>query len=271
MDVFYLDFDGVLCDSATETGVSAWRAGVRLWPDWRGAEPPPETLARFVRLRPALETGYQAPLLMRLAWQGADPGTVFSRFPGLCRTMMTELGATREELVTAFGQVRDEWIAAAPDDWLSRHRFYPGILEKIDRVLSTGGKVYILTTKQKRFALALLRSAGCNISPDRVFGLDAGRPKEDILRELLVRNSGTAVRSVFVEDRLKTLERVAARAELGGIRLCLARWGYVTPSDLERAAALSRIQVLNLDRFPCIPAAEHDTPRESRLPGSAGE
>ena len=48
--VFALDFDGVLCDSAYECAVSAWRAGGELWPDWRVPEPPAECARRFVKL-----------------------------------------------------------------------------------------------------------------------------------------------------------------------------------------------------------------------------
>ena len=33
-DLLALDFDGVLCDSARETGMTAWRAGQAIWSDW---------------------------------------------------------------------------------------------------------------------------------------------------------------------------------------------------------------------------------------------
>jgi hypothetical protein len=39
MDVFALDFDGVLCDSVAEAAVTAWRGGGKLWPHWQGEEP----------------------------------------------------------------------------------------------------------------------------------------------------------------------------------------------------------------------------------------
>ena len=61
MAILALDFDGVLCDSARETAVSAWRAGSGLWPeDMHGAEPPENMIRQFTAVRPYLETGYQA-------------------------------------------------------------------------------------------------------------------------------------------------------------------------------------------------------------------
>ncbi len=249
MDVFILDFDGVLCDSAAETGVSAWRAGVRLWPEWEGDDPPPDVLARFIRLRPALETGYQAPLLMRLAWEGTHEQTVFSRFPTLCEELIRELGLTRQELVRVFGQVRDEWIAAAPEDWLSRHRFYPGVRERVAAVSAAGNAVFVLTTKQQRFALALLEAGGFDIPRCRVSGLDTGRPKDAVLEDLVSLSVHAGARFHFVEDRLKTLERVAARPELEAVRLYLADWGYASDADLARAAGLARIRICRLADF----------------------
>ena len=68
--VFALDFDGVLCDSVAETAVTGWRAGRRLWPEWQADEPPAAALEQFVALRPLLETGYQAILLMHMVCTG---------------------------------------------------------------------------------------------------------------------------------------------------------------------------------------------------------
>ncbi|NOY82826.1 MAG: HAD family hydrolase [Kiritimatiellaeota bacterium] len=248
MDVFILDFDGVLCDSAAETGVSAWRTGVRLWPEWQGEEPPPDVLVRFIRLRPVLETGYQAPLLMRLAWNGMDEQEVFRRFPTLCEELIRELGLTRRELVRIFGRVRDDWLASAPEDWRSRHRFYPGVRERVAAV-AVRNRVFVLTTKQTRFAVSLLEAGGFDIPRRNVFGMDVGRPKEAVLEELISRHGLAGARFHFVEDRLKTLERVAALPKLDAVELYLAGWGYVTPAELDRAAGLSRIRVWGLADF----------------------
>ena len=77
-----LDFDGVLCDSARETAMTAWRAGRTIWPEWQG-EAPAELVERFCTLRPWLETGYQALPIMRMAWEGltaAQLATDFERY-----------------------------------------------------------------------------------------------------------------------------------------------------------------------------------------------
>lgn len=247
MDVFALDFDGVICDSAAETGVTGWRAGRAFIPEWDALEPPPGHLDRFVRLRPFLETGYQAILLMRMIDRGVSSERISSAFADHCEEMLAELGQTREVLVQAFGTTRDEWIAGDLEDWLSRHRFYPGVIDRLTRAMASS-PAYILTTKQQRFAAALLHSQNLGFAPEHIFGLDTGRPKEDILGQLQ-QEHGPRARIHFVEDRLPTLDRIAARADLYEVRLYLADWGYVTSEALRAASANPRITTWNLGAF----------------------
>ena len=53
-----LDFDGVICDSAVETGVTAWKAASQIWHDLDTLLPSQELLEKFRLVRPVLETVY---------------------------------------------------------------------------------------------------------------------------------------------------------------------------------------------------------------------
>jgi len=251
MNVFALDFDGVLCDSAAETGVTAWRAGRRIWPEWEGAEPAAEHLRRFVELRPVLETGYQAILLMHFAWAGVSRERVRRGFAQMCDQALAEAGVSRAESVRLFGATRDAWIRDDLPDWLSRHRFYPGVFETFAARAGTE-PTFILTTKQERFVHALLGSQGVRVPPERVFGLDAGKPKEEVLAELMGRPELQGGRFHFVEDRIGTLLRVAEQPGLEAVRLYLANWGYCTEADLAKAETHPRIAVWPPDRFLAV-------------------
>jgi phosphoglycolate phosphatase-like HAD superfamily hydrolase len=243
-----VDFDGVLCDTAAETGVTAWRAGGQIWPTWEGPEPPSQHLSRFLNLRPVLETGYQAVLLMRLIHTGVDDETIKLRFPELCTRLLEEAEYSTVELVRLFGQARDTWIDRDLDDWLSRHRFYPGIVETFATRVETD-PVFILTTKQERFARTLLHSRGIRLPADHIFGLDAGKPKEDVLDQLSRRPEFDGARFHFVEDRLQTLIRVASRSSLSHVLLYLADWGYNTAGDRKKARRFPRITIWSSDSF----------------------
>ncbi|MBN2449843.1 MAG: HAD family hydrolase [Lentisphaeria bacterium] len=244
--VVALDFDGVLCDSARETAVSAWRAGGAYWPEWRGPEPPPALLQRFLEVRPYLETGYQAVIMMRMAADGLPDSDFSERLDEHCNRWLEKLGTTREGLVDTFARARDRWIAEDEADWLGRHRFYPGVAERLTAALADHD-VHILTTKQERFCNALLAAAGIPVGPDRVQGLDRGCTKAAMLAALSARHRGCPVH--FVEDRAEALRAVLALPELAAVRLYYAVWGYGTPGDLAWASRESRVRVWTLDTF----------------------
>lgn len=247
-DIFVVDFDGVLCDSAAEMAVTAWRAGAHIWPSWQGPEPPSKYLGRFLSLRPAVETGYQAIFLMRLIHRGVDDESIELQFPELCTRLLDETEYSVAKLVRLFARTRDTWIDRDLDDWLSRHCFYQGVVETFAGKVKTN-PVFILTTKQERFIRILLRSRGMSFPAGHIFGLDTGTSKEDVLEQLLQRPEFDGARFHFVEDRVQTLIRVAERGSLRHVMLYLADWGYNTPRDREKARSVPRITIWDFGSF----------------------
>lgn len=241
-----LDFDGVICDSARETALSAWRAGRTWWPEWAAAAPSPEQVARFLQVRPWLETGYQAVVMMRMVVDGLADVEFAEHLEEHCRESVARLGCSRDDLVQRFGRARDEWIERDVTGWLASHDFYPGVTAALRRALGRMD-VYVLTTKQERFARALLESQGIDLPSDRLFGLESGRPKEDILGELVAGEGQPEVH--FVEDRAETLRRVLAVPALAGVHLYYAAWGYGTAADRAWAQAERRVRVWSLAEF----------------------
>src|SRR5919106_1797435 len=138
-----------------------------------------------------------------------------------------------------------------PVDWLACHRFYPGVPARLVALLEGPTAAVIVTTKTERFARALLRGADPRLSAMTVIGREPGQPvpKPAILRRLADRHGlgADAAGMWFVEDMLETLEATAARADVAGVRLFLADWGYNTPAD--RARVGGRIALLSLQRF----------------------
>ena len=75
--IFALDFDGVLVDSAAETALSGYAAAKRLWPGapWltrrlRRPDQMQALLADFCTVRPCLESGWEASILLNLLAEG---------------------------------------------------------------------------------------------------------------------------------------------------------------------------------------------------------
>nr|VFK19014.1 MAG: Phosphoglycolate phosphatase, HAD superfamily [Candidatus Kentron sp. LFY] len=237
-----LDFDGVLCDSVCETGISAWNACAVIWPEMSGGLPSEALLADYGRVRPVVETGHEAILVMRLLEMGVAPAEVIGRFPTWKARLLAEIDRDEDALKGLFGAVRDRCIATDAEGWSAMSPLYPGIKTFLQG-LSAVVDAYIITTKQERFVRRLLDYNGVAFPSDRIFGLDRGVPKEAVLSDLSKRHPGSCWH--FVEDRLATLVRVMECADLAPVRLYLANWGYNTRLDRESARGL-KIAILDL-------------------------
>jgi phosphoglycolate phosphatase-like HAD superfamily hydrolase len=248
--ILCLDFDGVICDTVLETAVTAWKACKQLWPPRQGeAEISSAMIARFCRLRPGIETGYEAIALMRLIQRGTEPdGTILGHFPKLRASLFGEKKLETEQLKKLFATTRDTWIAQNKTQWLTHNRFYPGIPEILTRMAQHNCMV-ILTTKQIRFVTTLLQSCNITFPDDRIFDLDKGKPKKDVLRDLKQQADFRNAQIHFVEDRLETLLSVMQSTELQDVKLYLADWGYNTPVQRQQAEAMERITIWSLEQF----------------------
>jgi phosphoglycolate phosphatase-like HAD superfamily hydrolase len=251
--VLALDFDGVVCDGRPEYFETAWRAYVATWPRPLTSGRPDAVAERFAALRPLIESGWEMPLMVHALLAGVDARALEDRHgwleaaPGL----MTTAGVTTETLGRALNRVRDEWFARDSADWLAHHRFYPGVPARLIAQLEGATQVVIVTTKTERFARALLTGADPRLSAVSVIGREPGQPvpKPAILKRLADSYGlgADAAGLWFVEDMLETLEATAARADVAGVRLFLADWGYNTPADRTRVGG--RVALLSLDRF----------------------
>lgn len=270
--IFALDFDGVLVDSAAETGRSGCLASKLLWPDWEAAKNiSDDVIERFRQVRPCLETGWEASLIIRLLADSAfglpTNGEILRDFQSTYKQrLLSELKLTPEQCNQALKTARNDWIARNNgQDWIQAHGFYDGACQAVRQLFATHGtdNVFIITTKAKDFALRLLEQKNLYSSSDpngssntlpenHVYGLGSG-PKATVLGQLLLEKSSSAndnekpYVAVMVEDNLSTLHKIMATPELKGRVLpALASWGYNTTTQQEQAAKESFV-VLDKD------------------------
>ena len=245
MDVFCFDFDGVICDSAPETALSAWQGGRALGYDF--PEKLPEALQeRFCRLRPVMHTGFEAIPLMRLIEAGQETDErLFEAFPALRDEVIAREKLSREQLQKVFGEIRDRWIEEDQESWLKMNGFYSGVGEALTAAIGNH-PVFIITTKQERFVELLLGHHRIELTGERIFGLERKRSKPEILTELAGRAEFKTATLHFIEDRLEALESVIEIPALRPLTLYLADWGYNTPQQRRQAAENPRIEMLSL-------------------------
>ncbi len=242
-----LDFDGVLCDSVRECCASAWKAARTLWPDLFVEEmPDEETYLRFRQVRPYLEVGFEGILLLKMVQEEQPMLEYEQNLKEHFQRILYQWELTEDQLKKLYGDTRDRWIQEDFDGWLAMHSFYPGVIAALTRARANGCRVYISTTKQERFVQALLERAGVDFPPENIHGLDRKEKKEALLLRLCEDHERTLY---FVEDRLKTLLRVAETPGLEEVSLHFATWGYVTRHDQEAVRQTTRIHSVSLTEF----------------------
>jgi phosphoglycolate phosphatase-like HAD superfamily hydrolase len=245
--ILALDFDGVICDGVIEYFKVAWSTYCQVWQP--AQETPPEGLAEvFYRLRPVIETGWEMPILIKALVEGIAEEKILNDWEAIAKAILEQDNLKATEISSALDQNRDDWIGQDLNGWLSLHRFYPGVVEKIQATTATTS-LYIISTKEARFIQQLLQQQGVTLSRDKIFGKEVKRPKYEILRELIHTTDTPPASLWFVEDRLKTLQIVKQKPDLDKVKLFLAEWGYNTSSEKESAHRDPQIQVLSLADF----------------------
>jgi phosphoglycolate phosphatase-like HAD superfamily hydrolase len=230
--LYALDFDGVICDSAVETGITGWKAASQIWSDMQG--PAPSVLIeQFRLLRPIIETGYEAILAMRLLHLGNSVDSIYSSYADKTQALLAQAQVTTDDLKKLFGQTRDTWIADDLADWVAMNPLFAGVAEKLQQ-LGQRHSWLIITTKQERFVKQILQANAIELADQAIYGLDRNLSKVEVLKNLLNQQSEQAI--YFVEDRLPTLLNVAKQPELASVKLIFALWGYNTEADKALAA-----------------------------------
>lgn len=246
-DILALDFDGVICDGLLEYFASTKRAYQQIW-----AEEVNDNLApSFYRLRPVIETGWEMPILLRALASGISETDIIADFQAIARHVVESEGLEPKAVVQKLDGARDSWIKDDLENWLGLHRVYPGVIPRLQQIIEDGITVYIVTTKEGRFANQLLQKQGINLPLAQIIGKESKRPKYETLRILRDRHQqpGSDLNIFFVEDRLKALQQVAQQPDLEFVNLFLANWGYNLESDRTFARQDQRIKLLSLEIF----------------------
>ena len=245
------DFDGVICDGLIEYFQTAWRTYCQIFTP---SDPtPPDGLAeRFYPLRPVIETGWEMPILLRALLAGVKDEVILQDWQTIAQKFLVEQTLEAANVGAALDGIRDEWIKTDLQNWLDQHRFYPGVIERLKAVVSSSTYPVIVTTKEGRFVRQLLSQQGVELADKQILGKEVKQPKYQTLRQLIQQQQDEGIESVhlwFIEDRLKTLQRIKQESDLGSVQLFLGDWGYNTEADREIARQDSRVHLLSLTKL----------------------
>lgn len=239
--IYAFDFDGVICDSAIETGTAGWLVARKLWQDMPETMPT-ALMSQFRAVRPVMETGYEASLIMRLLYEGMSTEMLMDAFHHQIEALLLRDQLNVDDLKEIFGTTRDEWIAEDFDSWIEMNPLFDGIADKLKQIDTDNS--FIITTKQERFVDHILSANQITFPLERIFGLDRNLSKQQILTDLSLERPEDEI--LFIEDRLPTLINVITDDRLDKVRLFLADWGYNTAVDRDSATSIKRIKTISL-------------------------
>lgn len=241
--LFAFDFDGVIVNSASETGETAWRAAHTLWPDAMPPLPTAAYRARFPALRPVIETGFENVPLVALFVRGVTDADILANFQALASDLIDKEKLDRDDLRRRFGRARDAWIESDPEGWLAAQSFYPGVVDAINGLRAPR---CIITTKEDRFTRLLVERAGLRVDANRIYALESfeNRGKRGVLQDLAVEFPRSQLH--FFEDRYPSLAKLH---DLERTSLYLVDWGYNTPAERDLSRSDPGVELLDATGF----------------------
>lgn len=247
-NILALDFDGVICDGLIEYFASTKKAYQQIW---QGKQIDDRLAPNFCRLRPVIETGWEMPILLRTLVLGITEADILNNWKAIAFQILESEGLDKSSVVQKLDGVRDSWINDDLDEWLSLHRFYPGVIKRLQQIINSSVEIYIVTTKEGRFVRQLLQQQGIDLPIAQIIGKESKRPKYETLRIIRDKHQPTEsdLSIFFVEDRIKALQQVAQQTDLELVNLFLADWGYNLESDRSLAGKDQRLQLLSLEQF----------------------
>lgn len=233
-----VDFDGVVCDALEECALVTWLGLHGVDPDIPVSKyqraMPPRFAKKFATVRNFARTLDE--FVVAHAGRDLEPRNRIE-FDLL-------LDAFSRDSVKAFVQranaARKRCRNEEPSFWLALHSLYPGIPDLLQR---HAGRVHVITAKDTSSVWSILRHCGLEKTVAQVYGEVSA--KDSVMLDLCSANQIDVMQTVFVDDNLANVERVAAV----GAQAQWATWGYHTPEDLRKAAA-SDVRRLTLADLP---------------------
>ena len=213
----FLDFDGVICDSAFEA--------FRVLLCTRGLIEDPfssnldQHYVDFISLRARVGP----------AW---NYFFVFEELFGQ-RSTVWNVSDKALEFQAMFFSTREKWMEKAPDQWLRLHQFYPLVVSALSKLPAKS--FYILTNKGSAAVSSLMELN--DLSPKQIFSLS--ELAEFNTKASFLKSRPGRVR--FVDDHLETV--LEARTQLSlkdDVRW--ASWGYGKPNDTPHAMKIENFE-----------------------------
>mmetsp|Transcript_14898 Transcript_14898/g.44977 ORF Transcript_14898/g.44977 Transcript_14898/m.44977 type:complete len:358 (-) Transcript_14898:3089-4162(-) len=241
-DVFALDFDGVLIDSAPEVNMAGWRAALKYWPDAVSVDQRDSVLAGLAVTRPVIVDGWETMVMARILAEDSQAAQrILADWPAVMKQSLESWGTDLKDMRTVFETSRNEWMNGEEADWLTYAQPYPNIKETLQYCEHP---FYIVSSKKAhRISRVAQRQLGLDVPEDspRLFAglIPPDEQKIETLKMIaerpMVVEGGATLH--FIDDRFETVQTAAANADLRarGVKIYFASWGGTGGTQLRQS------------------------------------
>jgi phosphoglycolate phosphatase-like HAD superfamily hydrolase len=241
-DFLSLDFDGVIADSIEEclvVGHNAYAKFTKSGAQIRSLEALDERQQKECkRLRSFVRSGEDYVFIqlamhngIRIADQNAYDAFV------------NRHSNHKAIFLDLFYQQRELFCSTEEDLWMELNPLYRG-LKQFLRQYPSNERLFIITTKQIKYALKILTGNRIEFMEENCFHASGRLTKLEIIKHLMAKHKISAENFYFIDDQVDTLEKVKG----AGVHCFLAEWGYTTEAQILRANN-ENIPALSLEEF----------------------
>jgi len=230
--LLFLDFDGVICNSVSETIVSSWLAYYK----YINKQIPTAMLCnykkRFYALRPFIRLGEDYILMQDILFHNISVNNQ-KEFDQLLQKAGSVTMSYYKEI---FYKARTQLLKADRDFWLSLNTIYPHIHSAL-KSIKAKERVYILSTKKADFIREILSEYKIYFDEQKVI-YSGVKNKLAIIANIL--DNTDFQEAIFIDDQISHLLKNSDSR----IKVFLASWGYVKPEWLK---GQNQVKVLELE------------------------
>jgi len=248
------DFDGVLINSIQEVTVTAYNA-VSGASATTLEELPRDLVALFQRNRFHAQEAPGIFSLMDWCRRHFEQQADHLLSPPEFQSILSEDQRPAEDRRERFFETRHRFVEENEDAWLSLNAPYQPLWNALRE--RGGGRVVLLTSKNRAAAGDLCRHFGLEAADENIYSGDGGANKIDNMNRIHRRFQRAAYS--FVDDNLTNLKQLDDHFNQAEpfLRLLMASWGYVGPDDRDRARQAG---------FPCITQSDLIDRLDKELP-----
>ena len=219
--IYFLDFDGVLCDSILECFISSYIGYYHHFLKQRPVSVELERYAQFTKLRPFIRRGADYLLLHKML----DERQVCEcqqDFDIILQENGKEISDTFHE---CFYLVREDLLSNQHDYWLSLNKIYAPLKTAIQKWALRPDQ-YILSTKKAEFIKEILIFSGIDWPLDRIIYSGTFEKNDIIVKKI---QTSSAEKAFFIDDQIDHFKGINDPR----IETAIAAWGYIQQDWLE--------------------------------------